>query len=248
MASATTLPFATACLYNPPGPLRPSPPALTCQPPIDDTSPSFSPWSHPPYCLRTNTTSRADPSSNHTQGSIYCVYTTSLSPPSQLPSHNHTTSLIASPELASSLISSLTTPSISPPFHSLPPSSRPYAITPIPGRGLGLVATGPLKKGEVFMVEYPALLLDVNFLRDAKAHHRRRMVRKGVERLGEGGRTAVEGLERKKGDWGGEGGYQIDEILGINAVRVEIEEGVEAMGLWVEFSVSFCLDTGKEWK
>ncbi|KAJ9137786.1 hypothetical protein NKR19_g8079, partial [Coniochaeta hoffmannii] len=63
-----------------------------------------------------------------------------------------------------------------------------------------------------------------------------RMVRKGVERLGEGGRTAVEGLERKKGDWGGEGGYQIDEILGINAVRVEIEEGVEAMGLWVEFS------------
>jgi hypothetical protein len=95
------------------------------------------------------------------------------------------------------------------------------------------VATRQLKKGEVFMVEYPALLLDVEFLKGAQPHHRRRLVKRGVERLGDAGRGAVYALDRKPG-----GKYTLDDVMGVNAVRVEVGEEMEAMGLWVQFSVS----------
>lgn len=90
------------------------------------------------------------------------------------------------------------------------------------------------------MVEYPALLLDARFLRDVpQAHHRRRVMRRGVEQLGEAGRRGVEGLDRKRK--GNGEGYVLDEVLGANAVRVPLGdgEGEEGMGLWLEFSVSF---------
>ncbi|KAB5577484.1 hypothetical protein GE09DRAFT_1085943, partial [Coniochaeta sp. 2T2.1] len=91
---------ASACLYSPPGPLLRPPSNGTCAPPIDDTFPVFSPWwSHPPSCLRTNSTV-----SNTT--AVYCLYTT--------PSNG--TNIVTSPELASSLLADgiLSSPPVSP--------------------------------------------------------------------------------------------------------------------------------------
>ncbi|OIW28639.1 hypothetical protein CONLIGDRAFT_654819 [Coniochaeta ligniaria NRRL 30616] len=80
------------------------------------------------------------------------------------------------------------------------------------------------------MVEYPALLLGVSFLQDAKAHHRRRLVKRGVEQLPGETRRGVYELHRKKGD------YVLDDILAPNAVSVQVTEEEAAMGLFLEFS------------
>lgn len=242
-----TLSPATACLYNPAGPLQPTHPSpsspFTCPHPIDDTSTSFRPWTHRPYCLRTGddaTTTNLTSVHGAGGGSVYCLYTASALG----------TSIVATPELASSLSSSV----FAPRAFAAPPLSRPchpeitgataYEAVEIPGKGKGLVATGVLKRGEVFLSEYPALLLTVDFLRDASAHRRRRLIRRGVERLGgEGedgaGGKGVHGLDRGRGRHGGGAGYVLDEVLAVNAVRVPLGEGEEALGLWLQFSVSF---------
>lgn len=223
-----TISTAAACLHNPFGPLQPSKVDSICHLPIDDSSEVFSPWDHPPRCLRT----RLDQdytSADASQG-VYCLYTS-------LTSHsNHGISIVTAPELASSLLaaSNLSEPAVSPLFRPRPVPDA-YRIVDIPGRGKGVVAARKLKRGEIFMVEYPALLLGVSFLHDAKAHHRRRLVKRGVVQLPADTRKGVYELYRKKG------GYALDDILAPNAVSVQVTEEEGFMGLFLEFSVSWSL-------
>ncbi|EGO60030.1 hypothetical protein NEUTE1DRAFT_100161 [Neurospora tetrasperma FGSC 2508] len=90
----------------------------------------------------------------------------------------------------------------------------PYQITDVKGKGKGVVATRPIKQGEILMVDVPALLISEEFLRETeregKGHLRRRMVKRGLEQLPESTRRKV--LELQKGS----GSYEIDAILGIN--------------------------------
>jgi hypothetical protein len=198
---------------------------MMCHQLIDDTSETFSPWDHRPHCLRTRA-GQYDTATNVSRG-VHCLYSSSTS------HSKHGISIVTTPELASSLVASnaLSDPTVSPLFQH-PPRLDAYRIVDIPGKGKGVVATRKLKRGEVFMVEFPALLLGVSFLRDAKAHHRRRLVKRGVEQLPADTRRGVYELCRKKG------GYVLDDILGPNAVRVPVTEEEEAMGLFLEFSVS----------
>ncbi|KAH8911149.1 hypothetical protein BR93DRAFT_943251 [Coniochaeta sp. PMI_546] len=80
------------------------------------------------------------------------------------------------------------------------------------------------------MVEYPTLLLGVSFLKDSKAHHRRRLVKRAVEQLPEETRRGVYELHRKKGN------YVLDDILAPNSVSVQVTEEEGFMGLFLEFS------------
>jgi hypothetical protein len=82
------------------------------------------------------------------------------------------------------------------------------------------------------MVEYPALLIGTSFLRDSKAHHQRRLVKRAVEQLPEGTKKGVYDLYRK------DVSYEIDDIMAVNAVSVPITEEEKGMGLFLDFSVS----------
>lgn len=230
-SSLMTISTAAACLYNPVGPLRPSKVDGICHLPIDDSSEVFSPWDHPPRCLRTRL-DQDHASANASQG-VHCLYTS-------LSSHfNHGISIVTTPELASSIVaaSNLSEPLVSPLFQ-LRPEPDAYKIVDIPGKGKGVVAAKKLKRGEIFLVEYPALLLGVSFLQDAKAHHRRRLVKRGVEQLPADTRKGVYELHRKRGD------YVLDDILAPNAVSVQVTEEEGFMGLFLEFSVSWPLGEG----
>lgn len=135
----------------------------------------------------------------------------------------------------------------------------PYQITDVKGKGKGVVATRPIKQGEILMVDVPALLISEEFLRETeregKGHLRRRMVKRGLEQLPESTRHKV--LELPKGPVS----YEIDAILEINLKGLggdrstdsalalleeqELEEHGEGyaaegmMGLFAEVAVGF---------
>lgn len=211
-----------ACPYNPTRPLNIRYDNLTCPMPIDDLSQKEStPWSYTPNCLRPVT--KDSSSSEDISRPTYCLYSSTTFP------SNHGVSIITTPESASNLLSygSLTNQSVE---HTMKTST--YKIVEIPGKGKGMVATRKIKKGEIFLVDYPSVLIGVPFLQDVQAHHRRRLVKKGIERLSGEMRQAVHALARKGGN------YLLDDIFAVNAVSVPLgeEEGDQAMGLFGEFS------------
>lgn len=69
------------------------------------------------------------------------------------------------------------------------------------------------------MVDYPALLISEEFLRETgregKGHLRRRMVKRAIEQLPEITREKVWGLMR------GPGKYEVDAIMGVNLKGLE---------------------------
>jgi hypothetical protein len=221
----TTLVFGvTACLYSPTGPLGPRPDNLTCPLPLDDLSlDNPVPWTNPPRCLRPKTSDNV-PDKN-TQETIYCLYTSSTFHSS------HGVSIITTPELASDLVSNnaLSDRPFSPAFHR-PTQPDTYKIVSIPHKGKGVIATRKIKRGEILMVDYPAVLMGVSFLEDVEGHHRRRLVRRGIELLPEETRNGVYALDRRGGN------YLLDDIFAVNAVSVPVGEGEAGMGLFVEFS------------
>lgn len=189
---------------------------------------------------------------------MYCLFTADSL-------HNgHGTSLIVSPNTASHLLGLGSLEDQPPPWKWLPgiQSSRlqsnsdahqttdpAYRIASI--KGQGIIAVRPIKLGEIIMVDYPALLINDEFLqgteREGKGHLRRRMVKRGLEQLPESTRLKVMGLRR------GPGQYEADAILGVNLQglrgvgdlalalleepgKMDDEDGL--MGLFTEVAVS----------
>ncbi|WPJ61192.1 hypothetical protein SMAC4_07900 [Sordaria macrospora] len=105
---------------------------------------------------------------------------------------------------------------------------KPYRITDVKGKGQGVVATKPIKQGDIIMVDVPVLLVSQEFLRktgkEGKGHLRRRMVKRGLEQLPESMRRKVMGLQK------GPGMYEVDALLGIN-VKGLGGVGSSALGL-----------------
>jgi hypothetical protein len=185
------------------------------------SSEEFTPWTYEPHCLRPLASDNL-PDKDLRQ-TTYCLYTSSTF------HSNHGISIITTPEFAANLLSN--NPITTEPYQHIIQFNG-YEMVDIPGKGKGLVATRKIKKGEIFMVDYPAVLIGVPFLKDVQAHHRRRLVKKGIERLTEEMREAVYGLAQKGGN------YLLDDIFAVNAISVPLgeEEVDQAMGLFVQFS------------
>ncbi|KAK0638468.1 hypothetical protein B0T16DRAFT_336955 [Cercophora newfieldiana] len=150
-----------------PPPTTPFPPQhnKTCPSAIlDDTTPFPShnatiPWTQPPYCIIPRSIG-----STHK----FCIYTSS--------SYNLGSglSVLTTPEVAASYASAILDPL--PAFearHHLAhhgiqspeqKSQLSYEVVPIPGKGLGVVATKHIPQFDIIMVSYPAMIIDNEFL------------------------------------------------------------------------------------
>ncbi|KAH6693539.1 hypothetical protein F5X68DRAFT_247852 [Plectosphaerella plurivora] len=125
---------------------------------VDDSSgpdpDSWAPWTQQPACLQ----------SQHNHKSRFCTF-------SDAGYGSYGISLITSPEVAAASADMLQDPYMSSiPAHDIDPvllggrePSPPYEIVDIPGKGKGVVATRPIKRYEVFMGDYAAMVIHASF-------------------------------------------------------------------------------------
>ncbi|KAH6621604.1 hypothetical protein B0J18DRAFT_399699 [Chaetomium sp. MPI-SDFR-AT-0129] len=178
--------FGTTCL---PGPLRPSSFNLTTTPSCAPSSGDPPPW-HPftvrPYCL-----SKTD----------YCIFTHAgfhgsdrgLSVIDPLPDlFGHKT--------ASSSSSSATTTPDETNEQTQQTDNLPYELRDLPNKGKGLIATRPIPRGRIFMIDYPAVLADTKLPRHVKQAQGRELMAEAIGRLSTRGREEVLGLARQNED------------------------------------------------
>ncbi|KAL2258178.1 hypothetical protein VTK26DRAFT_8625 [Humicola hyalothermophila] len=109
--------------------------------------------------------------------------------------------------------------------HGLEPT---YRIVPVDGKGTGVVAVRNIRRGEIIMVDVPALLIGVTFLAETKPHHRRRILRQAIRQLPEETQTKIYRLHR------GASKYEIDAILGPNSNTVTLGDDEAHVGLFTE--------------
>ncbi|KAM7195861.1 hypothetical protein V8F33_006510 [Rhypophila sp. PSN 637] len=138
------------------------PDSQTCAVLLDDENAKhkeWTPWSFPPVCIPPEDES-GDLSTPGSSAGKLCTYTVfSLRGGAGM-------SLVTTPEVASSIAATLQDPDITwlerergiPFAPSFPPAHLPYELRSIPGKGTGVVATAPISKGQVLMVETPILL------------------------------------------------------------------------------------------
>jgi hypothetical protein len=161
-----TAALQTQCPWNPTIP--PLQPAGSCALPIDDGAPTLLnssrelPWTHPPSCVIPNAAGSPEK---------FCVYSSSAF------NDGSGIAIIADPETAAGVAGIVQDPL--PAWlsrHHLARNGRlatetvdlPYAVTPIPGKGLGVVATKRIKRFETILKGYPAMIADNEFLSRGK--------------------------------------------------------------------------------
>ncbi|KAK4233105.1 hypothetical protein C8A03DRAFT_19746 [Achaetomium macrosporum] len=171
-------------------------------------------WSYPPKCMSQTPRSQDGPR-------LDCLFTSTTF------RNGHGTSIVTSSTTASHLagleaFEDAPTPVIR---DALGPA---YEVVPFPGKRTGVVAKRRIRRGEIFMVDLPALFISVSFLADAKPHHRRRMLKQAINQLPEVTRSRVYGLPR------GSAEYEVDAILGPNAHTVMVGDGEVHVGLFTE--------------
>lgn len=101
-----------------------------------------------------------------------------------------------------------------------------YEIVPVEGRGKGVVARRRIRRGEIVMVDVPAVLIGTAFLVDTKPHHRRRLLKQAINQLPEETRTRVYALYRSDSQ------YEVDAILGPNSHTVILAGQETHVGLF----------------
>ncbi|KAK4222034.1 hypothetical protein QBC38DRAFT_539844 [Podospora fimiseda] len=210
------------CLYFPAGRLEWSSHFNSCPlPEVIATGKAPVAWSFPPNCIT------PPPTENKTSPKPDCLFSSTAF------RNGHGISLVASTITTSHLIgigsfNDEPLPLAAQRRESLGPA---YKIVPVEGKGMGVVSARHIKRGEIIMMDYPAVLIGTSFLANSKPHHRRRILKKAIKQLPEGTRKKVEGLSRGKEE------YEVDAILGPNANTVLVGEeggGQVHVGLFAE--------------
>jgi len=204
---------ATQCPHRPFGRLQENI-ARTCPVPgrigiIEDKNNVIS-WEYQPKCFRQE---------NETQ--INCLFTSTNF------RNGHGISLVTSTTVASHLVG-LGAFEDSPRRHSQPA----YDIVPMEGKGLGVVATRKIRRGEIIIVDMPAVLIGISFLTTTKPHHRRRIIKQAFNQLRAETKNQIYGLHQAGSP------YQVDAILGPNAHTVMLADEVH-VGLFTQLAVRF---------
>ena len=217
----------TQCLWE----RTPRPARTTCPLPLDDTS-AYDPDSaqlQPLKCLHTRVDSPGD------NEAVHCIYTA--------PSFRGELALSTSAEDAANIIGmggldDLVAPYVPPHLFSTGAVDRgrgaAYEVVDMPGKGKGAIASRVISKGEVFMVDYPLLLMEGELMAGMNPASRRGILRRAVDGLGEGGRERVLGLARSA-----EGEDEVLDVFVTNGCGVEVW-GKGYTGLFPEVAVS-CL-------
>ncbi|KAH8912349.1 SET domain-containing protein [Coniochaeta sp. PMI_546] len=210
-------PYESTLLYQP----------RTCPVPIDDTAASetgnWSPWSYLPYCVK--------PRNRPRSSSPYCVFS------SDHYRGGHGLSVITTPPLAASIADTLDDGIVPPHIRdhassflvqhrSLTPS---FEIKDVPGRGKGTVATRKIRRWEVVMVAYPAIIAKMDFWEALDPDQIRAVLRQAIQQLPSGQQDIVLSLDHSTG------GALVQDILNTNIFGIELD-GVMHMGLYPESS------------
>jgi hypothetical protein len=106
-------------------------------------------------------------------------------------------------------------------------------VQDIPGKGKGLVATRKILRGQVFMVDYAAVVADARFPSRVKRDQGRQLLREAIERLP--GAEEVLSLARSSSD--PDNVPVVEDVMRTNSFTVEIA-GREYMVLFPRIAVS----------
>jgi len=214
------------CSWPLPGMLSLAPLLPTCPPPMDDhvgpVKSDWTPWSYRPFCLYPDE-----------KKDKYCLYSLDTF------RNGRGLSVIATPSTAASLVPALDDSVVRPELRDHPSSRMgsqnrsdlAYEIRQLRGRGLGVVATRPIKQWELIMTDFPSLIAEMDLLEVMGEEKRQRMLRRALQHLGEEERAGFMGLARVFG------GDATEDILRTNILAVDLN-GKMHMGLFTQASVS----------
>lgn len=215
----------TQCLWDP----APRHARTTCPLPLDDTS-AYDPDSaqlQPLKCLHTRVDSPGD------NEAVHCIYTA--------PSFRGELALATSAEDAANIIGmggldDLVAPYVPPHLFSTGAvdggRGPAYEVVDVPGKGKGAIASRKIAKGEVFMVDYPILMMEGALMAGMNPASRRGILSRAVDGLGDGGRERVFELARSA-----EGEDEILDVFVTNGCGVEVW-GKGHTGLFPDVAVS----------
>jgi hypothetical protein len=178
-------------------------------------------WTFPPRCI-------SQTAKNGSSPRIDCLFTSNEF------RNGHGTSLVTTTTSAAHLIGfeafvDKPVPDAARRRDSLGPA---YEILPVPGKGKGAVAKRMIRRGEIIMVDVPAVLIAISFLAETKPHHRRRILKQAINQLPEETRSRVYNLGRSSSK------YEVDAILGPNSNTIMVGDDDEVhVGLFTEAAV-----------
>ncbi|KAL2146809.1 hypothetical protein VTI28DRAFT_2290 [Corynascus sepedonium] len=194
--------FGTGCL---PGPFR-FDAYPTCVTAASEEDAPWAPWTSRPYC--------ADNTS-------YCAFTNSdfQGPNRGVSIIDVEPSSIKNASLAvTSIAKLLSSPVSAPPPASADESSPPYEMRDIPGKGNGLIATRKIPRGQVFMVDYAALVVDSQLPGRVRKAQGVELLKEAIERLS----GAEEVLSLARSSQEPESVSVYEDVMKTNAFTVEI--------------------------
>ncbi|KXX72970.1 SET domain-containing protein 5 [Madurella mycetomatis] len=220
----------TRCPWDPIIPsLRPS---GSCGIPVDDDTDGLArenenvPWTQHPYCVAPLSTGSTEK---------FCVYSSSAF------NYGSGVSLITTPRTAASIASEIQDPLPAWRFRrhlahqgqlGTEVYDLPYAVTPIPGKGLGVVATKHIKQFEVIMTSFPAIIADNEFFPsegEAGPIESPRLFQKALDQLPDKERFLA--LARSKGD----DFHLVEDLIRTNAFGITVG-GRDAKGVYPEIA------------
>ncbi|EJT82580.1 hypothetical protein GGTG_02553 [Gaeumannomyces tritici R3-111a-1] len=199
----------------------------TCRLPIDSraTAPEhWMPWSYPPHCF--------EPARKEGDTTAYCLFTDTAFRGSGI-------SVVTTPELAASLTGGILDDGAVPASQRDHPSSPmspgrhggdelAYEIRDLPGRGKGVVATRRIGAWEVIMVQFPAMVMQMDLWEAVTSPKQsRRLLNKAVRQLPPDTQERIKGLARS-----GRVQDPLEDVLRTNVFGLDLN-GVLHMGLFV---------------
>lgn len=201
----------------------------SCPSPIDEVlaseSNNWAPWSYIPYCVK--------PRNKPPSSSPYCVFS------SDHYRGAHGLSVITTPQLAASIADTLDDGIVPQHVRDHPSSflagkgvSAPsFEIKDLRGRGKGAVATRKIRRWDVAMVAYPAIIAQMDMWEALGPDQIRAVLMQAVQQLPSEQQGIVLSLDHSTG------GALVQDILNTNIFGIELD-GVTHMGLYPETSVS----------
>lgn len=224
------------------GPLDTPPDRQICGLLLDDENAQrqdWTPWSFPPVCIPPEGDDLWDGHTTATGSAPQklCAYTVfSLRGGPGM-------SIVTTPEIASGIAATLQDPDIAwlerergiPFAPSFPPSQLPYEIKTIPGKGVGVIATAPISKRQVIMIETP-ILLELEDLEPWNIRGIFELLQHAAVRLPKVDRGRMLNLTRQGK------AYIVQDVMKTNSFQVTVD-GVPHSGLFPDIAVGvfFCL-------
>ncbi|KAI0376970.1 hypothetical protein F5Y04DRAFT_265372 [Hypomontagnella monticulosa] len=202
----------------------------TCPLPVDEDSAidtgNWQPWKRRPYCIDSLQFEQHPPE--------FCVY--AFEPFRG----DKGISVITTPVLAASMVDALDDSVVPPKLRNHPSSSlaregqgsTAYVMKDIPGKGKGLVATRPIRKWDLVIVEYPAMLAHMGVFEVVGSEMRQEILERALHLLPEKQQSEIMSLARKMID------EPIEDILRTNIFGVELGIEIPHLGLFPIASVS----------